>query len=57
MSIILIQGDIIPAEIEQKEDKGNKAVTIDDINEDEENIGADTTKEDEEAVKWKPKSR
>ena len=57
MSIILIQGDIIPAEIEQKEDKGNKAVTIDDINEDEENIGADKTKEDEEAVNWKPKSR
>ena len=57
MSIILIQGDIIPAEIEQKEDKGNEAATIDDINEDEENIGAEKTKEDEEAVNWKPKSR
>ena len=32
-------------------------MTIDDINEDEENIGADKTKEDEEAVNWKPKSR
>ena len=56
----LIQGDRIPAEIEQKEEKGNEAATnatIDDINEDEENIGADKTKEDEEAVKWKPKSR
>ena len=55
----LLQGDRVPAEIEKKEDKGNEAVTIDDINEDEENIGAGKTKEDkeDEAVNWKPKSR
>ena len=38
----LFQGDRIPAEIEGKEEKGNEVATID---------------EDEEAVKWKPKSR
>ena len=53
----LLQGDRVPAEIEKKEDKGNEAATIDEIDEDEENIGADKTKEDDEAVKWKPKSR
>ena len=53
----VLQGDRVPAEIEQKEDKGKEAATIDDINEDEENIGAVKTEEDEEALKWKPKSR
>ena len=52
----LLQGDRVPAEIEEKEEKGNEAATIDDINEDEENIGAVKTEEDE-AVNWKPKSR
>ena len=52
----LLQGDRVPAEIEKKEEKGNEAAIIDDINEDEENIGAVKTKEDE-AVNWKPKSR
>ena len=47
---------MVLAEIKKKEDKGNEAATIDDINEDEENIGAVKTKEDE-AVNWKPKSR
>ena len=51
----LLQGDRVPAEIEKKEEKGNEAAIIDDINEDE-NIGAVKTKEDE-AVNWKPKSR
>ena len=55
--IELLQGDRVPAEIEKKEDKGNEAATINDINEVEEKIGADKTKEDDEAVKWKPKSR
>ena len=53
----LLQGDRVPAEIQKKEDGGNEAVTIDDNNEDEEKIGADKTKEDDEAVNWKPKSR
>ncbi len=53
----LLQGDRVPAEIEQKEDKGNEAATIDDNNGNEEKIGADKTKEDDEAVNWKPKSR
>ena len=60
MSIILnylLQGDKVPAEIEEKEDKGNEAATINDIIEDEEKIGVDKTKEEEEAVDWKPKSR
>ena len=53
----LLQGDRVTAEIEHQEEKGNEAATIDGINEDEKNIGADKTKEDEEAVNWKPKSR
>ena len=53
----LLQGDRVPAEIEKKEEKGNEAAIIDDINGDEDKIGAETKKEDEEAVTWKPKSR
>ena len=53
----LLQGDRVTAEIEHQEEKGKEAATIDGINEDEENIGAVKKKEDEEAVKWKPKSR
>ncbi len=49
----LLQGD----RVEQKEDKGNEAATIDDNNGDEDKIGADKTKEDDEAVNWNPKSR
>ncbi len=45
------------AEIEEKEDEGNEAATIDDIIEDEEKIGADKTKKEDEAANWKPKSR
>ena len=48
---------MILTDLEKKEDRGNEAATIDDINEDEDKIGAETKKEDEEAVTWKPKSR
>ena len=44
---------MVLSEIKKKEDKGNETVTIDDINKDE----ADKTKEDDEAVTLKPKSR
>ena len=48
---------MVLTELEKKEDRGNEAATIDDVNEDVEIIGADKTKEDDEAVTWKPKSR
>ena len=48
---------MVLTELEKKEEKGNEAVTINDINEDEDKIGAETKKEDGEAVNWKPKSR
>ena len=53
----LLKGDRVPAEIEKKEGKRNEAATIADINEDEEKIGADKTKDNDEVVAWKPKSR
>ena len=53
----ILQGVMVPTEPEKKEEKGNEAAKIDDISEDEAKIGAETKKEDDEALKWKPKSR
>ena len=53
----LLHGDRVPAEIEKKEEKGNEAAIIDDINEDDEEIMGAVKTEEDEAMNWKPKSR
>ena len=51
----LLQGERVLAETEKKEDKA--PATIDDVIEDEMKIGTNKTKQNVEAVNWKPKSR